>query len=311
MTKQKTYWKSFVDLEDDPKVNALKNKEFTEHLPIALKSDDSALEQESNTSRRDFLKLMGFSTAAATLAACQGPVKKSIPYVVQPDQVKPGVANYYASTYYDGHDFASILVRTREGRPIKIEPNKLSKSFGHPNARVQGSLLGLYDNDVLRGPKQNGISTNWKEIDSSIKQKLEDASARAEKIVILTSTLLSPTTKKLIGEFKAKYPSTELVQYNALANVGAVQAYKSMFGLEALPTYDFTKADTIISFGADFLGDWYGGNVQADYAKRRNPDQKLSRHIQLEGNMSLTGANADWRIPTKPSKQAKIPCCPI
>ena len=307
MAKQKTYWKGFEDLENNSKINALKNKEFLEHLPIDLESKGNTATKKDGTSRRDFLKLMGFSTAAATLAACEGPVKKSIPYVVQPDQVIPGIANYYASTYYDGHDFASVLVRTREGRPIKIERNKMSKSFGHTNARIQGSLLEFYDNTVLRGPKQKGSPTNWEEIDISIRKKLESTSASGKKIVILTSTLLSPTTKKLIGEFKAKYPSSELVEYNALANVGAVKAYQRFFGLKkALPTYDFTKADTIVSFEADFLGDWYGGNVEADYAKRRNPDQKLSRHIQLEGNMSLTGANADHRIPAKPSKQTKI-----
>ena len=86
---------------------------------------------------------MGFSTAAASLAACEGPVKKSIPYVVQPQEIVPGVANYYATTVANGFDFASVLVKTREGRPIKIENNALATTNGSANARVNASVLGL------------------------------------------------------------------------------------------------------------------------------------------------------------------------
>ena len=78
----------------------------------------------TSTSRRDFLKFLGFTTAAATLAACETPVTRSIPYVVKPEEITPGIANYYATTIYDGLDYASVLVKTREGRPIKIENNK-------------------------------------------------------------------------------------------------------------------------------------------------------------------------------------------
>jgi molybdopterin-containing oxidoreductase family iron-sulfur binding subunit len=63
--------------------------------------------------------------AAATLAACEGPVNKSIPYVLQPEQIIPGVADYYA-TVFDGFDFANLLIKTREGRPIKIDNNTIS-----------------------------------------------------------------------------------------------------------------------------------------------------------------------------------------
>ena len=60
---------------------------------------------------------------AATLAACETPVVKSIPYTNKPEEITPGVANYYASTYYDGHDFVNVLVKTREGRPIFVKSN--------------------------------------------------------------------------------------------------------------------------------------------------------------------------------------------
>ena len=102
-------------------------------------------------SRRDFLKYVGFSTAVASLAACEGPVINSIPYVVKPDDVIPGIPDYYASSIADGFDFANVLVKVREGRPIKIEPNK-EAPHGITNARVQASVLSLYDNNRLRGP---------------------------------------------------------------------------------------------------------------------------------------------------------------
>src|SRR5207253_3994243 len=111
--------------------------EFAEALPIdeILNKDD---EKSEGTSRRDFLKVMGFSTAAVALAACETPVNRSIPYVVKPEEVTPGVANFYATTFYDGHDYAAILVKTREGRPIKIEGNDLGGlAHSGTNARVQ------------------------------------------------------------------------------------------------------------------------------------------------------------------------------
>ena len=104
-----------------------------------LENGEALVEQESN--RRDFLKYVGFSTAAASLAACEGPVIKSIPYVVAPENIVPGVANYYATTIANGFDFASILIKTREGRPIKVENNTLAKTNGGENARDKASVL--------------------------------------------------------------------------------------------------------------------------------------------------------------------------
>ena len=133
----------------------------------------SALEA-SSTTRRDFLKYVGFSTAAASLAACEGPVVKSIPYVVQPEAIIPGVANYYATTIADGFDFASVLVKTREGRPIKIDNNSLVINGGGANARVNASVLGLYDNTRVKSPMKDGKAISWNTFDSEVNQKLTE-----------------------------------------------------------------------------------------------------------------------------------------
>ena len=135
MASNKTYWKNINQLNsEDENLKKLEQNEFVSKLPEDFSTDERILE-ESSASRRDFLKYVGFSTAAATIAACEGPVIKSVPYVVQPEQIRPGVANYYATTIANGHDFASILVKTREGRPIKVESNSDAPTLGCANAR--------------------------------------------------------------------------------------------------------------------------------------------------------------------------------
>ena len=102
MKTTKKYWKGLAQLNDDPIVEKLAQNEFVEDLPVDQFLGDKKNLSSTNSSRRDFLKFLGFSTAAATLAACETPVVKSIPYLVKPDEIIPGVANYYASTIYDG-----------------------------------------------------------------------------------------------------------------------------------------------------------------------------------------------------------------
>ncbi|MBO6830094.1 MAG: TAT-variant-translocated molybdopterin oxidoreductase, partial [Muricauda sp.] len=306
MASNKKYWKSEAELNpNDSIVEALRNNEFTEEIPVDDFLGDKETLSASNTSRRDFLKYVGFSTAAATVAACEGPVNKSIPYVVQPDSIIPGVANYYATTIADGFDFASILVKTREGRPIKIENNTDAKVNGGANARVQASVLTLYDSKRVQGPMANGEPVDWNVLDATVKAKLNALKGSGQQVVLLTQTYASPSTTKLIAEFKAAYgDNVNHVVYDAISEDGALNAYQKAYGERALADYDFEKADLIVSFGADFLGDWQGGGYDSGYAKGRVPKNgKMSRHIQMESNMSLTGANADKRYPMTPTQQ--------
>ncbi|WP_437397432.1 TAT-variant-translocated molybdopterin oxidoreductase [Flagellimonas lutimaris] len=306
MASNKKYWKSEAELNpNDSIVEALRNNEFTEEIPVDEFLGDKESLSSSNTSRRDFLKYVGFSTAAATVAACEGPVHKSIPYVVQPDNIVPGVANYYATTIADGFDFASILVKTREGRPIKIENNTDAKINGGANARVQASVLSLYDSKRVQGPMANGEPVEWKVLDATVKAKLNALKGSSKQVVLLTQTYASPSTSKLISEFKKAYgENVNHVVYDAISEDAALNAYQKAYGERALADYDFEKADLIVSFGADFLGDWQGGGYDSGYAKGRVPKNgKMSRHVQLESNMSLTGANADKRYPMTPTQQ--------
>ncbi len=304
MSSNKKYWSSVEELKDSSMVEALKQNEFSEALPVEGFLEDKEALDDSSTTRRDFLKYVGFSTAAATLAACEGPVVKSIPYVVQPEQIVPGVANYYATTIADGFDFANVLVKTREGRPIKIESNRLAGVSGDANARVHASVLSMYDSNRLKAPQIDGKVSNWLTFDRELSTNLSKVSG---KTVLLTQTFASPSTDKLIKEFLAKNPNASHVVYDTVSNSEAVAAYQEVYGVRGLGNYDFSKASIIVAIGADFIGDWQGGGYESGYAKGRVPvDGKMSRHIQVESNMTLSGANADQRIPVTPSVQKEI-----
>jgi molybdopterin-containing oxidoreductase family iron-sulfur binding subunit len=307
MSSNKKYWKSVEELNDSSIVETLKQNEFVQEIPTDEFLGDKETLEASSTTRRDFLKYVGFSTAAASLAACEGPVIKSIPYVVQPDSIIPGVANYYATTIANGFDFASVLIKTREGRPIKIENNKLADFAGGANARVNASVLDLYDSQRVKNPKKNGKDISWDAFNAEVSKTLTILKDEGKQIVLLTQTFASPSTSKLISEFKAKYGNVKHVSYDAVSQSKALDAFEAKYGERALVNYDFSKSETIVSVGADFLGDWQGGGFDSGYAKGRIPTKgKMSRHIQFESNMSLSGANADKRVPLKPSEQKLV-----
>ena len=304
MSSNKKYWKSVEELNEGSLiVEKLKQNEFAQDIPTDQFLGDKESLETSSTSRRDFLKYVGFSTAVASLAACEGPVTKSIPYVVKPDDIVPGVADYYATTMADGFDFANVLVKVRDGRPIKIEPNKDAKHHA-TNARVQASVLSLYDSNRLKAPRINGEVATWAKIDGEIASKLSEIKNSGEKIAILSGTIVSPSTLKLIAQFKEQFGNVEHVMYDSISEDGILDAMEEMYGTRALPDYDFSKAEVILSIGADFLGDWQGGGFSSGYAKGRVPKNgKMSYHVQIESNMTLTGGNADKRIMVKPSEQ--------
>lgn len=308
-------WTGTADISNDPAVQRAAKEEFVS-LPVTEQlANDENLKVEA--SRRDFLKYLGFSLGAATVAAsCDIPVKKALPFVVKPDTIVPGVATYYASSFVQGGDYCAILVKTREGRPIKIEGNSFSSiTKGGTSARAQASVLSLYDTSRLDGPYRvaeakfneanvKRTSPGWTAIDTEIKGKM---SANAQ-VRIVANTIMSPTTKKAIADFTAKYPNTKVAMYDPVSSSAMLEANEQSFGQKALPSYHFDKASVIVSFDADFLGTWISPiEFAGQYAKNRKISDvtkaKLSRHIQVESHMTLTGSNADNRVLVKPSHQ--------
>jgi len=196
MSTTKKYWKGLEELDNDAAFVAAKENEFPESIPVDKFIGDKETLESSSTSRRDFLKFLGFSVTAASLAACETPVIKSIPYVVKPEEITPGIANYYASTFYDGNDYCSIMVKTREGRPIHIQGNHLSEvSLGGVNSRVNSSVLSLYDSSRLAGPTKSGNATDWAVIDSEVSKALNDIAIKGGNITLLSNTIISPSPK--------------------------------------------------------------------------------------------------------------------
>jgi len=299
MASNKIQFRSIHELKDPALTGKLALKEFQEEIPVEDFLESA--EKTDGTSRRDFLKILGFSTAAVTLAACEAPVIKTIPYVVKPHEIIPGIPNYYASTYFDGFDFASVLVKTREGRPIKIEPNPAAGDLGKTNARAQASVLSLYDNDKVKQPKLDGKDETFDKVDDFVLKGLNEAQSAGKKIVLLSQSFASPTFKKLFAEFKAKYPTAELVTYDAFPYSAALDAAQEVFGQRALPVYDLKGSELVVAFQADFLGDYNAASLETSYAAARVPGANMLRHIQVESNMSLTGANSDSRYRVKPS----------
>ncbi len=291
----KRYWRGIEELTNDPEFVKNADKEFA----------DVKLTDGANTQRRDFLKVLGFGVAAVSLAACEAPVRKAIPYLNKPEDVEPTIANWYASTYTDGGDYASVLVKTREGRPIKLEGNRSSSvNAGGLSARAQASVLSLYDNEKLRGPQEGGKNVDWKSLDQKVAAQL----GRSRTVRIVSSTILSPATKAVINDFKAKYPSAQHIQYDANSASGLLQANGGL-----LPSYDFSKARVIVGLSCDFLGTWISPSIfQKQYAQTRKLSsakggrKDMSRHYQFETILSNTGANADYRSPIKPSQEGLV-----
>lgn len=296
---KKIYWKGLEQLTNDA--------EFVKH---AHQEFAPGPEEDLGHSRRDFLKMMGFGVAAVSLAACEAPIRKAIPYVNKPEDTDPSIANYYASTYTNGGDYCSIVVKTREGRPIKIEGNSLSSvTKGGTSAQVEASVLSLYDNARLRFPRvADNKKASWEDLDKAVIEKLN--AIGSGKIVIVSNTIISPSTKAVIEKFKSKYPSTQHIQYDQSSFYGMLKANEESFGTAMIPSYDFSKAKVIVSVAADFLSSWLAPiEFTKQYAQTRavGEDKKeMSRHYQFEAGMSLAGANADYRTQIKPSEEGAV-----
>jgi len=301
---QKKHWQSFGELNQSEAYNKDVKDEFKEELPFVAEEGSSFL--EAKAPRRDFLKYLGFSTAAAAVAAsCEIPVKKAIPFANKPEDVVPGISKYYATTYVQDGDTVSVLAKVRDGRPIKIEGNDLSPlTKGGTSARVQASVLDLYDTARLRFPTIDGNEATFEAIDKAV------AAAISGPVVILTSTITSPTTKEAINQLIAKFPGSRHVTYDAVSYTGLLLANEATYGKKAIPSYHFENAKTIVSLGADFLGTWLTPiEFAKQYATGKKLDEKnpeMSKHIHFESVASLTGSNADEKYLHRPSETAAV-----
>ena len=303
---QNKYWQGFGEINDPENFKSRSEDEFREELPFEGFDDKGLLDAKSP--RRDFLKYLGFSTAAAAIAAsCKVPVRKAIPYANKPENLIPGEAKYYATTYVQDGDVVPVIAKVRDGRPIKLEENVIPGSnyaMGGTSARAQASVLDLYDMYRIKHPKHK-VKDAFQEVpefDQFDKMVGDAMTAAGGSIVLLTSTIVSPSTKDII----AKFPNLRHVQYDAVSYSGMLLANEASGFGKRLPSYRFDAAKVIVSLGADFLGTWLSPVEYAKaYAKGRRIDEKnpaMSKHYQFESFLSMTGSNADERFTHRPSE---------
>jgi molybdopterin-containing oxidoreductase family iron-sulfur binding subunit len=292
------YWKSLEELHNGPVITG----EFPGGLP------GKSAGRSPEATRRDFLALMGFSLAAAGLAGCRGPVQNAIPLLSGADDIIPGVANFYATTCRGCASSCSLLVKQRDGRPIKVDGNAESLLFGSGTcATGQATVLSLYDDERLRGPLWNGQSATWEEVDRQILESLAQARAKGGKVVLLSQTVTSPSTREIIGEFAKSYPKFQHVVYDAVSYSALREANAKSFDRTVIPHYAFDKARVIVGIDADFLGTWLSPvEFARQYAANRKPEGHPALHVQFESTLSVTGTNADVRVAIAPSGLGEI-----
>ncbi len=303
--EQNKNWQSFGELNKSEAYNKEVNNEFNEELPMV---EDHSGFLQAKAPRRDFLKYLGFSTAAAAAAAsCEMPIKKAIPFANKPEDIVPGIADYYATTYVQDGDVVSVIAKVRDGRPIKLEGNTLSPiTAGGTSARVQAAVLDLYDTARLRFPTIAGKEATFEAVDKAIAAELKGGA------VIVTSSITSPSTKAVIAQFLAKNPGSKHVTYDAVSFSGMLLANEASYGKKVIPSYHFEKAKAIVSLSADFLGTWLSPvEFAKQYATGKKIDEQakvpaMSKHIHFETVASLTGSNADEKYLCRPSEIGAI-----
>jgi molybdopterin-containing oxidoreductase family iron-sulfur binding subunit len=279
------YWKSLADLRAEARA-----------IPPP----------HEGASRRDFLALMGFSLGAA--ACSRGVTQEALPFVSAPEELTPGVPNWYATTCGGCLASCPLVVKTRDGRPIKIEGNRDAPLFGGGTCAVgQATVLALYDEQRLRQPLWHGAPVSWPEIDDYVEAHLRNLARRNGRVVLLSRTITSPSTRDIIARWERRYGGFRHVVHDPPPHAAIRSAYAECFGQRVIPHYRFDKARLIVAIEADFLGTWLSPvEFTAQYARRRVPDRAMSHHVQIESGLSLSGANADVRYSAPPSEIGAI-----
>lgn len=293
----------------DPKVNEKRGQEFFEK-PVESFVEDLKNDSEG-FARRDFLTLMGASMAMASFACVRRPVHKIIPYVIKPEEITSGVANYYATVCpITG---AGLLAKVREGRPIKLEGNPSHPlSQGALSAVSQALILDLYDTDRATTPRIESRGTSrskeatWEGIDEAVLAKLKN---KGQKIRLLSKSQVGPATTQIIQDVFGDYSNFKWVRAPQLATEDLAQGNFESYGAQGIPLYRFDRARVVLSVGGDFLGTWpQSARYARDWAKGRKLNSADAKNASMsnlwvfESMLSVTGANADTRFPVQPGE---------
>lgn len=304
------YWVTLEQYNNDPAFRAQVEEEFkSSPLREGMES-----EGQDGFARREFLKLMGASVALASASCVRRPVQKIVPYNKQPEEITFAVPNYYTSSYFDGAEALGLLVKTREGRPIHIEGNPNHPlSGGAVSSRAQAAILNLYDPERLQKAKRNllnekrtnkeTVDISWDDLDTKVTEQLKKGG-----VALLTPSYNSPSTRAVVSDFTAAF-GAQHVSWEPLATDDVALGQKISYGEEVVPFYQFDKAQMIVSIDADFLGAWGPATISTkQFGRARKNPENMNKLVVFDSNYSLTGANADVRIKSKPSLQLDIVC---
>jgi len=269
---------------------------------------ESARMPRAGISRRTFIEMIGFSAAALAFTSCRAPEQKIIPYLKQPVEFTPGVASWFASTCGGCSAGCGVLVKVRDGRPIKLEGNpEHPLNGGGLCAVAHGMIFGLYDSDRIRQPLIGSKPATWAEADRQIIDILAATKKTGEKVRVLTGTITSPTSREAIAKFLSQFKDGKHIVYEAVSTAALREAHARTHKAAAMPRYRFDKAKLVVSFGADFLGTWIaptqftrGYSTARDLREGRH---EMLRHVQFESLLSLTGSNADTRVKVSPFEE--------
>ncbi len=293
------HWRSLGELEGSGEFQGWLEREFPQGA-AEMEMDD--------TSRRSFVKLMGASTALAGFGvACSRPVRHLVPFNEHVEWVVPGKALYYstAKPRLGGLGCDPLVVTTHEGRPTKVDGNRLHPGTGGgSSAYTQASILDLYDQDRSRGYLAGGSPTSADDFESSFLQSFREAKA-GEKVAVLVSESTSPTRNALLGDVAKAYPGISFYGYEALQPTGLRAVQSSLYGAGVIPVVNFSKAERILSLDCDFLGyESVGEDSSAEFASTRDVDHgsEMSRFYAVESAFTLTGGQADHRYRIAPSQ---------
>ena len=286
-------------------------------------SDPSGLANLTTTvGRRTFLRVLGGAGSAAAFSACApAPPERIIPYVVPPDDIVPGVATWYASVCGECPSGCGTLVKTREGRAIKIEGNpEHPTNRGTLCVRGQAALQGLYNPDRFRGPQRRRIThtatgqsvlapIDWEQGERTLVSRLADlrAAGRGDRVAVVTP-VLGGTLDALVDRWAAAMGGARRLRYEAFGYEPLRAANRAVFGRDGLPQHDFGRADLVVSFGADFLETWLSSVGHArDLADARRPGNgRSARFVHLEPRLSLTASSADEWISLEPGAEGAV-----
>jgi MoCo/4Fe-4S cofactor protein with predicted Tat translocation signal len=298
--KGKEYWRSLNELEKSP--------EFTEFLQREF--PQGASELTNPVTRRNFLTIMGASIALAGVAGCRKPVEKIIPYVVQPEEIVPGIAQHYATTMPFGNSAYGLLVESHEGRPTKIEGNKLHpSSLGGTNPFIQASILGLYDPDRSQRVSRNGVESSWDDFVSAWRGRHAEFVANQGKgLAVLSEAFSSPTLARLKSELVRQFPQATWVTYESVSDENIYEGMKIATGKTLRPVYAYDKAEVIVSLDADFLfsesESITAAKGFADGRRISSERDSMNRLYVAESVYSVTGTMADHRLRLTSSQMA-------